>query len=934
MTKHLDKTEGALPGLAPIEKNLDGLRAKYRGLCETLNGLAAQRLQLNWHAMDAALSIPPATAADKEIELRIHLLTKLGETSRRLAADPRADPQAQKPDDTVAAQRELLRAWLKPFAEQIQGAEPRNVDDAVRDFLLGQFKKASEECVELEKEAELNSAVGRSRVLLGALADQLKDAQEKRINPAKRLRNLRTYHLLQGLARRTLEDHWFDPSATSETPYYCAVAKAYLDSAAKLLEPKDAALQQARKDLERKLAPAGLLVSGDVTRHWTTEISFPLNCKVTANDGVPAGLPTVWFEVDGKAKERRTVRDWPAPFDAAESLSGADFVGRGNVPATLHAVYRGQHVIKALTVARPAPNVIVRHTPGPDKVAFAVRMDKLDYGAVSIVLDNSGSMKYLHPKKNPNDINRNADTEKGETRRYDFALKAVRQVLDKIPDGTPVSILNFGGAKVTEPILLEPPKRWNRGRIDNVMAKLEGSSLNNDSPIANAILMSMEKGFPENFREPMLVVVLTDGMDNRSFFPNNQAANTDRVIEELRKASGRHRKTDVAVVCFLEREDPEYKQAEKQFQRFTENGDFIQEADGIKLGKTIEDRILRPRVQLRFNGKTVPGFEFGRPVNYASDGVLEWKPPLDRNDYQAGILSSSASEFDVHMTPGHNIFAILKRKENKYFLERGVLSLQPEVVKGCMNERKGDWLVTLLQNERPIGAEARQQLVAFEKAAPESGRIRQTHPGFVWLELETQDGAKAGQTLEWGSDLVVPAAAYAVEMTGWPGGHPKLTAWFWPRPWEDLLANVKPTERRIDIKNFVSAPDDLIESVRWEKRPVGVMTPTGKVEMEKDCLVVRARYLAGKPVYIALREKNDRLRVGSEHQFFHGAGKSTACYYDLPITLKEVELVLIDVPLFKDAATQGGTKVEFAPRVEIFVPPIFRDDIKKVIDGK
>ena len=96
-------------------------------------------------------------------------------------------------------------------------------------------------------------------------------------------------------------------------------------------------------------------------------------------------------------------------------------------------------------------------------------------------------------------------------------------------------------------------------------------------------------------------------------------------------------------------------------------------------------------------------------------------------------------------------------------------------------------------------------------------------------------------------------------------------------------------------------PDDLIESIRWENRPVGVITPKGRVGMKKDCLVIRSRYLDGQPVYIGLKEKSERLRVGSEHRFYERGGKCTAVFYDLPVALEEVDIVAIPVARFKEA---------------------------------
>src|SRR5262249_22698143 len=143
----------------------------------------------------------------------------------------------------------------------------------------------------------------------------------------------------------------------------------------------------------------GVTVEGDDKRYWTTEIKYTLDYTVRADSDVPAGMPTVWFEApNGAPTDRETVRDWPAPYPASIPLIEEKFAANRQVPCKLHVWYRGQHRIRDLTVNRPPPNIIARYTPGPDNVGFAVRMDKLDYGAVSIIIDNSGSMRTLHPK--------------------------------------------------------------------------------------------------------------------------------------------------------------------------------------------------------------------------------------------------------------------------------------------------------------------------------------------------------------------------------------------------------------------------------------------------------------------------------------------------------------------------------------------------------
>jgi hypothetical protein len=939
LIKSLDKL-GEPPPIKTIQDDLDHVRDHYREMCEKLCGFAP--LQKNWHALDTILGIPPAASSKKEVDLkkvdlRIDLLKKLRETSLTLDALKNPDAQTEKPENTLEWHRKLLRSSLKPYEDEIQGAElKKNVDDNIRKFLLSQYEETAKESADAEKELTLQSAVGRSRVLLGCLADQLKEKNDGRINPAKRLRQLQSYHLLLGLARRTLEDHWWEPGEDNKESYYVPAARAYL-AAAETLEAKGAKKIDERKELETRLKIGGLALLGAPNRFWTTEPNFALNCSVEAESGVPAGRPTVWFEgPKGRLTERETPLGWPTTeYKAKVSLDekNEDFVKHGKVPVALHALYRGQHVTKKLDVERPAPNVIARHTPGPSNVAFAVRMKNLDYGAVSIVLDNSGSMRTRHPKKG-----KDQDAKEGEDSRFDYAIKALEQVLNALPDDTYLSISRFGNneKRATAPQFVDLPSntsdkpfiQWQRSprRVKQLAADLKNdfkNNSNNASPIASAIIHSMEKGFPE-LNVPKLVVVLTDGMDNFSSGEYAKiedkaacARNTSYVKDALQKAKANHPGVDVVVVCFIDsKEDLEFDYAKDQFGIYDKQGRLIPEAEGAKLGRIIETCIT-PHVKLQFkNGDDAPGFAFGQPVNYLSEAVLSWHP-LTATDYMASLMNTRATRFNVKLAPGQNLLTTLRREEGKFIMERGVVGLQPEVGKNnCLKAQKEDWLVTLLKNKNPFGTESRSQLVAFEKTS-DRGRIEQVHPGFVWLELEGKDGIKPEKT-EWGNDLVVPAPAYKVDVDRWAGGNPTLRAWFWPGDWENLLKGLDIKAKNISIQNHV--PDGDIEKVEQEYRTVGIMTSTGTVKPEKiRCLVIRARYPPGEPVYIGLKRKNEY--VGSEHQYFHQAGKCTACFYDLRGMMKDdVEVVVIPVSRFK----QIGANVVFQPRSDsIDVPNIF-----------
>ena len=129
-----------------------------------------------------------------------------------------------------------------------------------------------------------------------------------------------------------------------------------------------------------------------------------------------------------------------------------------------------------------------------------------DYGAISIVLDNSGSMRYRHPKKGEKDVD--ANRKAGESRRFDFALDALRHVLKKIPDNTELSIFTLGkrkegGGFETGATTYREPTPWRqKTEFNELFASLDGIPGDIASPIAATVIKSMDEGFSRGFNEP------------------------------------------------------------------------------------------------------------------------------------------------------------------------------------------------------------------------------------------------------------------------------------------------------------------------------------------------------------------------------------------------------------------------------------------------
>jgi hypothetical protein len=943
----------------PADADLDPLVADATQLQSALQTVGEKLrkgavLQQNWHTIDALLRVPPAAAREDDVDLRIALLARQRFISSELLRSTDLEGKAEDEElvrTRVDRQRQLLRACAQPV-EEIRGHDRGNLDNATRDFFLKapqEIVRKSTGLIDDDAEPGLVEAANLCRAIPAFAANLVRNDKSEPINPVDRLRRLRTHRLMLWLAQRSWEDHWFEPGP-GRVSYYIPAAKAYLDTARGLFEPDQLskAFVRAEEEMQKKLVPAGLAVTKEADPYWTTEFSFPLAWQVAAEGNLPHGTPTVWLEARKGEKAsgltqigpRKAVAPWPTaqtPFAEPFFLQGKDFRVEEGVTARFHTLYRGEHRVYELPLLRGQPSVIVRNFPAPDKAGLAVRMDSaFDYGAISIVIDNSGSMNYVYPALDEKDKARRADRKKGEKRRFDFALDALGHVLRKIPENTYLSISTLGRKEgkeyISAPTEYRPPMPWRLKELDNLLADLSEAPGDIASPIADGIVRAMAEGFPPNFKGPRVLLVLTDGDDNYSFGssydPKNElsvAGHTATVVAGLRKAAAANPDVLVYVVCFIQKDDPDYLRAEAQFKgvaEFEVPGRFQVVPEGQRLGITIED-LIRPRLELRLEGRTVQGLAEGLPVNYPADLALNWID-VRPNTFRARLRRALGSDVAVELPPGNNLFAVLKRKERDLYLERGILGRQHEITdnKAMPPPRAKDgWLVSLVENHSSL-SNTLGQLLVLEKMEVERNMLRQWHPGFTWLELSGADGKRPDQTVTWGRDWNLPAAAFRVETPDWPIKRAsKTTVWYWPEPRDELLTHEKLYGRASvpvgQIKSRVPSgrlsADPVIDAALWEERDIAA--PGGSRVKEK-CLVIRVRHAKDRPVFIALDP--ERTAVGSEHHYFPGAGRYTAIFYNLD-KLEIAHLLVFDVEAFKDAAPH----LDFAPEDRYRVPAMF-----------
>jgi hypothetical protein len=115
--------------------------------------------------------------------------------------------------------------------------------------------------------------------------------------------------------------------------------------------------------------------------------------------------------------------------------------------------------------------------------------------------------------------------------KYHEITEVVRKVLAEVPEATVVSVFTVSQAAGSldekgKPRKEQPapeatiqrvldPVSWNDRRLAGLMEELELQRPYNERSLVRAMVEAKERGFPANFRGRKLMLVLTDGPDNR-----------------------------------------------------------------------------------------------------------------------------------------------------------------------------------------------------------------------------------------------------------------------------------------------------------------------------------------------------------------------------------------------------------------------------------
>jgi hypothetical protein len=766
-------------------------------------------------------------------------------------------------------------------------------------------------------------------------------------DPMQAARRLRMHDLLVWQAERAVADHWFMGTGPRET-YYGPAGKTYLKDAQSLattrtdLADTNAKRQQVPDALQKKLAPALLRSDpqGGKTQHLIGATNFRVGWDFKADAGVPKGVPMTWLklEEDRPGTFQQIKRDdqlihsplveppaW-LPQSQTYPLSSGVFKQEDPPPlvpevfpgtAKLLTVYRGQRLESPTDIkVYNAANVIVtRYSPKPEAAHVAVQLaPDSGYGALSIVLDFSGSM--------------NLPLEGGKVRaplgkrRIDHVKKALTKVLKVIPSGTHLSLLVFGREEET------PQLKWIRESKEWTGTAEEQTALINrtfaldpmhTSPVVDAIIQARDKGFPRGFKGPKVLLALTDGGDSE-FVKKYPREN----IRVWLKRAFYDKGIEVNLVCFCNKKE-DLDEARKQFEVFDKmepEGSFQEVKDAASLAPKLEEA-LRPKVQLYYNGNRVSFklFSNDQPVTSPFKGLSATLPKqnllwgrVELNGPDGQVFKANVPnlpEFNLRLRPGERMLLRIYRKATYEFgIERALFANRVrkfEPTSGT-KEMNRQWLPAVLQNKIWNQKEKLEQLLTVENKQNRYFRgniLEHVRPGFFWMEVTGADEKTPLDGVRWNFEHDYPAPAFRVEAGKFTSNDtPRVSAWWIDdsRP-DEPAGGYAFTYKRVEdaVGGEELSVGDIAVTVERVKNKESRWVTVGPGERkERSCLVVQLKYAPGAPrVWV---QPLGATYEGEEHHFYTKAGRYIAIFWSAEDPAEPARLNLISLSRFKSRA--------------------------------
>lgn len=940
-----------------------------------------------WHEIQAVLAVPFIKPSE-----RLVLLEKSLKISFNLAINfpfkPEQADEGHAAVDAVALLDESVRQARIAGAEIGQkrleaSGDPVKPNRDEPSSLSRAGAAIGRQWLKQRDQVRVQAAAGRKELTLENVRTTLRDAGNAArhldgaalstldvLDPLRDSLRVQRHDLLCWLAQRALGDYWF---SDNDRPYFQEAGDRYLLDGAtalagateKMADNQSDPRLTVLDDLKKKLKEDGRFiakwhVAGDqyeskpVGLHLTDEKKYKRDYQILVPKTAPKGTMAYGFQRTGilAPKSGAEEKGWQAvSLDGTlrpqlistllEPARPKDFNPLKSKPEgghVLRAYFRGRRFdVETPVTVHLMPDLVMAHNPH-FKGGVRVQSSRDNYQvrnvAIAIVLDASGSM--CSPISLEGGIP--FDPKKPLQRRFDKAVRALRQALQELPPDVSVSLRVFSGVGNEEPKdrPLWPAKRWDEEELKTVGMKVD--ELHNLVPkYQTPLIQSMIKAkgdFPPGFSGTKYMLVLTDGGDS------TYQKDDERLKKDLLGAfSGTHISLNVIGFEANDLSPDEARNAKllRDLVKSKDLGGTYQDAEAKSL-----TGILKESLRLNFvvnnprTGQELPQ----RPGITRSDAQenTQWValPPPALYHVRPYFGAGRSSEgVDVLIGPGDYLAINLAAGDNGFLFQRDIWARRYAKVEKRYQE-SGEWAsaLPLLKRTTTSSLEGMMTLESTRDGAFRAGgkdEMRQDRPRMLIMEVKPVGEAAQGFRPVRVANLDDYAApAWRLDVQNWPSTdnitQARVAAW-----WSDIGesnpkyaallrfgANFDPdaVNRKFkDVPSGFLADEVVLESL-------GIEGPNGKEE-----LVVRLRYPPNRPFMVRLVGRNGGdLYAGaaSEHAFYSPdqAGKYVGRFAgwneDRPQWWKDKDLALelIDVNAFKAEAERGKKYVSFELRTD------------------
>jgi hypothetical protein len=775
---------------------------------------------------------------------------------------------------------------------------------------------------------------------------------------AAECQRLHLHNLLIGLARRTIDDHWFaeNPDPTT-TPYYQLAADKLVTDVLKLVEGpggKENRRMTTAKNLKEELKHVTRMSFQNPLRekNVTSEPKFKLAYQLEGDPKLPPGYAVIQMKADSGLDQsedaaspgtRRAVRSLdPTKKDGPVTYVFNHKPDQAKDPAdsklTVEALYRGQKITQPTAVhLYYRGDTVMYRTPPPPYGGLAVRTDERieaefapDRGTMVIILDCSGSM--CEPLK--------ADAfpakRKQVKTKFDKALDALERVLTELEPGVTLSLWIFSDKETYQLNKNKPdpydqlirrlraPSKWDRTQIGSLMTDLRKLHPYYETPLVESMFRA-KPDFPSerdgSKTGHQTLVVLTDGEDSE--FNKDKARYGGLTIPAFLEREFGKSNIEINVV-FFEAAKGEVEQAMRDFGSIRDwplpGHLYNPEKDTVQLFRDLKEA-MHPQLHCRL-------FDLDGKALKPKDGVLVTRPQVSKLEWFPRQLLPTSYTAQVHhkyqqkieLGRGDFLLVNLKKRGDLPVFERALFA--DELGIKDRRQAKGDWLLAVLQDQgqaRTIGkGQGLELMVTLENTKvqrdpDQKDIVKQVRPEFVWLEVKADDPnlpftVRWGNL--WGAKKNFPAPAWLMEVEGWPRKPtpPKVSAWWTVSDLENYPHAHLERDMKKNLAEAFTAPpgaDFQIEDVSIEKHR---LDGTDGV----SCLVVRLHHAPGKPVLV----RPNKLRYNNvEHQLYNKAQQYTGIFG--PVTADDADkafsLDIFSLTQFKAETKAQGNAIEDWP---------------------